>query len=323
MLQRFFQKYTGWLRSLKAVYVINNFLNADRLRRNRDLYRKFGLRKSIFMPVGHRDFAEKPAAEKPWLDQPDALEKLRQHADFQLFTKEIQEALIHFVENGYLTLPGFFPPDEVEKLNGEVAKLRAEGRANFNFTGRKIFNIHEFSLVSDQVFFKNERLLRLLEFMFGRPPVPFQTLHFIEGSEQRPHSDSIHMTTEPPGFLLAAWTALEPVDEQNGTLVFYPKSHRLPFVSTDDYDSGNTFLTVGNDSNRRYEDKIAQVLQENDLKPAFFHGQPGDVFIWHANLIHGGSPILKPGSSRRSMVAHYFAEGVICYHEMTQRPALI
>jgi len=47
------------------------------------------------------------------------------------------------------------------------------------------------------------------------------------------------------------------------------------------------------------------------------------VLIWHANLLHGGSPILRPGATRRSMVCHYFAEGVICYHEMSQRPALV
>ena len=50
---------------------------------------------------------------------------------------------------------------------------------------------------------------------------------------------------------------------------------------------------------------------------------PGDVLVWHANLLHGGGPILREGATRRSMVAHYFCEEVICYHEMTQRPALL
>jgi hypothetical protein len=34
-------------------------------------------------------------------------------------------------------------------------------------------------------------------------------------------------------------------------------------------------------------------------------------------------PVKQEGSTRKSMVAHYFAEGVICYHEISQRPALV
>ncbi|MEM6316971.1 MAG: hypothetical protein AAF960_04835 [Bacteroidota bacterium] len=49
----------------------------------------------------------------------------------------------------------------------------------------------------------------------------------------------------------------------------------------------------------------------------------GDILIWHANLLHGGNPILNPEHSRKSMTLHYFAEEVSCYHEVTQRPALI
>ena len=32
----------------------------------------------------------------------------------------------------------------------------------------------------------------------------------------------------------------------------------------------------------------------------------GDVFIWHARLYHGSSPIENPQSTRRSLVAHYW-----------------
>ena len=49
----------------------------------------------------------------------------------------------------------------------------------------------------------------------------------------------------------------------------------------------------------------------------------GDVLVWHANLLHGGMPVVHPALTRKSMVAHYFAEGVICYHEISQRPAVM
>ncbi len=323
MLARFFEKYTGFFRNIKLVYVLNNLLNYRSLRRNRELYRQRGLQKSVVAPVGHRDFVGKTPDDGPWLDRPGALEKLAGHPGFKQFSPEMQAGIRQFVTDGFLVLRGYFTKTEVASLNAEIDQLRAEGKAGFNYTGRKIFNVHEVSPVSDRVFFKNEGLLRLLGFLFGRQAVPFQTLHFIEGSEQRPHSDSIHMTTDPDGFLLATWAALETVGPENGTLVYYPGSHRLPFVSTDDYESGNTGLTIGQDSNKKYEDKIAEVIEKNGLRPQFFEGAAGDLFIWHANLLHGGMAIKRAGATRRSMVSHYFAAGVICYHEMTQRPAII
>ena len=38
--------------------------------------------------------------------------------------------------------------------------------------------------------------------------------------------------------------------------------------------------------------------------------------IWASNLVHGGSPILREGSSRWSQVTHYLFEGCIYYTPM-------
>jgi hypothetical protein len=322
-LQRFFQKHTGFLRNLKASYVLNNLLNTDRLKHNRELYRRYGLRKSIFSPVGSRDFGERHHPDIPWLDQPGALERLEQNAEFQSFDENLKNKIRQFVTEGYTVLSNFFPEKDTAALNEEVDELLKTGKAGFNFTGRKIFNLWENSSLADERFFRNAELTRLLSFLLGKKVIPFQSLNFTLGSEQRAHSDSIHMTTEPPGYLIATWAALEDCTEENGPLFYYPGSHRLPFVMTDDYDSGNTAFTIGEHNNRHYEDKIEEVIKEKGLQKQLFLARRGDVLIWHANLLHGGSPIAKPGSTRRSMVCHYFTEGVICYHEMSQRPALM
>ncbi|MBX2891244.1 MAG: phytanoyl-CoA dioxygenase family protein [Saprospiraceae bacterium] len=322
-LQRFFQKYTGFLRNLKPLYVLNNVLNAHRLRHNRILYRQYGVRKSIFSPIGSRDFAGKQAADLPWLDQPDALGRLEQNVEFLKMDEPMKGKVRQFVTEGYTVLERFFPQEDTDALNEEVDALLKTGKAEFNFTGRKIFNLWESSRLADERFFRRPELTQMLSFLLGKKVVPFQSLNFTLGSEQRAHSDSIHMTTQPPGYLIAAWVALEDCTEDNGPLFYYPGSHRLPYITTGDYDSGNTALLIGAHSNRRYEDKIAQIVQEMALQKQLFLARRGDVLIWHANLLHGGSPINKPGATRRSMVCHYFAEGVVCYHELSQRPALM
>jgi ectoine hydroxylase len=321
MLQRFFQKYTGVLRAFKPFYTLYNFLNRDKLRHNYSLYEQFGLKKSIYASIHSADF-ETHSPDIPWLDQANALEKLLEHPDFHLFSPTIQVQIRHFIENGYLVLRGWLDNIQVAEINAEIDKLLTQQKTDFNYTGRKIMAAYEISPTINH-YFRQSALINLLTFMMGKKIIPFNTINFLEGSEQRAHSDSIHMTTEPQGYMIAAWTALDDCDENNGPLFYYPKSHRFPYIMSPDYDSGNTQLLLGKDNNRQYENHIERLLTEKHLEKEYFYAKKGDILLWHANLIHGGSPILQKGRTRKSMVAHYFTEGVLCYHEMSQRPALI
>ena len=321
-LSRLFRKYTGFLRGLKIVYVVNNLLHAKKLWRNRALYRKYGFKKSVFSPLGRRDFSE-THPDVPWLDRPGAEEALRAHPGFGRWDEAVQAQLVQFVRDGYMILKGFYTEAEADRLNAEVDRLLGAGAMDFNYTRKKVMDSHEASGLIDRDYFRNARLLELLGFVMGRPVLPFQTIQFIEGSEQRAHSDFIHMTTEPLGYLIAAWTALEDTHEGNGPLFYYPGSHRLPYITCEDYGAGNTVWQLGKDSYRKYEDYMDALIRAHGLKRQYFFAEKGDVLIWHANLLHGGSPISQAGATRRSMVAHYFCEGVICYHEISQRPALI
>jgi len=320
-LNRIFSKYTGQLRSLRIVYYINNLLNARKLRHNERLYKKYGLEKSIFGSISSRDF-QADAEDTPWLDKPDAKEKLVAHPDFKNFDADTQQQLIQWIDRGYLVLKGFYAENEVDELNGEVNRLLKEQKTAFNYTGRKVMDAHQLSGVIDK-YFRYERMLNVMNFIMGKKVHPFQTINFIRGSEQRAHSDSIHMTSEPKGYMIASWTALENCHEENGLLFYYPSSHKLPYVMTDDFETGHSRWRLGKNANKRYEDKIEEVIEKYDLKKEYFHAEKGDVLLWHANLIHGGSPIKQVGSTRQSMVCHYFCEDVICYHEISQRPAML
>jgi len=79
---------------------------------------------------------------------------------------------------------------------------------------------------------------------------------------------------------------------------------------------------LGEDAYPKYESAIAEVIESADLERKEFHAKKGDILIWHANLLHGGSPIKQPGTTRKSMVLHFYCEDVICYHEITQRPTI-
>ncbi|HMX41471.1 MAG TPA: phytanoyl-CoA dioxygenase, partial [Saprospiraceae bacterium] len=192
-LQRLFAPYKGLLRRLKAAYVINNWLNADGLRHNRDLYRRYGLRKSIFAPIGYADFDGQHHPDIPWLDQPDAALRLERHPQFASFEPAVQEQMKCFVREGYMILRGLVGQDETDALNAQVEEMLHSGQARYNYTGRKIFNLWERSDLADREFFRRPELLRILSFLLGKTVIPFQSMNFTMGSEQRAHSDLIHM----------------------------------------------------------------------------------------------------------------------------------
>ncbi len=323
MLQRLFERYRGFLRGWKAVYVLNNLLHYRYLRRNREYYRRWGIRKSVLAPIGHKDLPPPPPTELPWLDQPRALERLEAHPEFLRLSADRQQKVRQFVTDGFMVLEQFYSVEETDALNAEIDRLLQSGRAHFNYTGRKIFNIHKKSPLADERFLRHPQLLSLLSFLLGKPVVPFQSISFVQGSEQRAHSDAIHMSTQPPGYLIATWTALEDCTLDNGPLFYYPGSHRLPYVTTADYPSGNSRFTLGRHSNRRYEEHIAKLVEKHAFSKKLHLARRGDVLIWHANLLHGGSPIARRDATRRSIVCHYFAAGVFCYHEISQRPAIV
>lgn len=321
-LKHLFRHYTGSIRGWKLSYFIHNILNGSKLLRNRYLYKKYGLKKSVFSPIGSHDFQTR-SEHVPWLDRPDAVEALVRDPQFHEFPLSWQKEMIRFVEEGYMILRGFYSQDAVERLNVDIAALMRGKKLDVNYTGKKIMESFRVSEVADKEFFRHPDMLQLLDFIMGRKVIPFHTINFIEGSEQRAHADFIHMSTEPVGYLIATWTALEPVGADNGPLFYYPGSHRLPYLSCQDYPSGNTTWTLGAESNKRFEDKVEELIKAHSFERKIFTAQPGDVLIWHANLLHGGSPINQAGATRRSMVSHYFCEGVICYHEISQRPAIL
>ena len=155
-------------------------------------------------------------------------------------------------------------------------------------------------------------VLELLSTLYGREPHPFQTLNFRLGTEQRTHSDAVHFNTEPPGLMCGVWIALEDVDMDCGPLVYYPGSHKLPYVTPADVgmkiDPGQKKVSIVEYANR-YQPYIEELIEREGLEPRYGTVSKGQAVVWASNLLHGGSPVRVPGRTRRSQVTHYYFEG--------------
>ena len=159
------------------------------------------------------------------------------------------------------------------------------------------------------------RVLSALEQLFDRKPLPFQTLNFPIGTGQKAHSDTIHFSTIPDGFMAGVWVALEDIDEENGPLVYYPGSQRLPYYSMQDLG-----LEAGYQQYPLYEQAVEKLIQEHGFKPEVGTVKKGQAIIWHANVLHGGADQIDMSRSRHSQVTHYFFEGCKYYTPMESSP---
>lgn len=320
-MKKFLQKYTGSIRSYKFTYTLYNFLHPKKIRRFKKNLKKYGVQRSAFSSISSKHF-EHLDQSKPWLDQNPSREDIINKTGFNDFSSHVQEQLINWPDNGYLILKNFFTESQVDEINSEVDNLLNNKSVDFNYTGRKIM----FAFKQSQVIEKcanDPKLIKILNFILDRDVEPFSSINFLKGSEQKAHSDYVHMTTYPPGNLIAAWMAFEDVDLNNGTIFYHPGSHKLPYVLNPNFEHGGTKSRIGKNAYKKYELKMEEVITENHFEKKDFIAKKGDVFIWHANLLHGGNSILNKELTRKSMVVHYFPKDVIAYHEITQRPALI
>lgn len=306
------------LKRIKLLYVLYNFFQRRKLLHNTRLYKLLGLKKFYFSPVSGSDFNN---VDKSLLGKDDRIPPISDTAIFKKMDVQSRQSLLNFDNDGYAVLNNYFDTTTVDAINSEIESLLDQGKVKFKYGNKIMFAVNQSGLL--KAIGENKELIAVLSSLLHEQVKLFQSINFKTGSEQHTHSDSIHMTTFPLGGLLGVWIALEDIEADNGPLHYYPGSHKLPYYLNKDYDNeGNAFL-LGNKDYTAYEAMIATKLAEQASAKKVFTASKGDVLIWHANLFHGGEPHLNKAKSRKSMVLHYFAINRICYHEITQRPALI
>lgn len=307
------------IKKFRPVHWLYNLWHFRRLQHNAKAYQLYGIHKPLFASISGKDFQDKTS--HAWLDKTDSAVAAPTHPDFVRFSEDIQQQIKSWSDKGYMILKQLIDEPTVEAINSEINQLQASGRLKFENKNKLMFANRQSDLIRSVT--EHPVLNGVMSFLLDKKIFPFQTINFITGSQQRAHSDSIHMTTYPLGYLIAAWVALEDITPDSGPLFYYPGSHKLPFLFNSDYNQQSTLLSLGNKQYEDYEDFLEEMIEANAFGKETFLAKKGDVLIWHANLVHGGEPVKSPTATRKSMVIHYYAEDVIKYHEITERPSLL
>ena len=180
-------------------------------------------------PNNDKYFKNHEETQYPWVESP-FFYNLLENSDL---TQDEKEIAVHFHEEGYVKIDLGLSDDFLNEMINEINKKIEEGGLKTQEDGYhyskypRLFEAWKWSEdVLDIV--KHKKILDTLDLLYKRKPLPFQTINFVGGTSQPLHSDAIHFSSIPQRWVAAVWTALEDVDEDNGTLMYEPKSMKIP-----------------------------------------------------------------------------------------------
>lgn len=260
-----------------------------------------------------------------WIDQPDWEEALLAKQAAGTVSLQLGSLIRDFVRDGYVVIPKAVSDEVLEGANRDIEKAWQGGWPGLKMEVYSIpgqphavtdvdakFQNETHKLLDTYVFMRSAAEVAaapaVVEFMtavFEDQPKAFQQLTFGWGSQQAIHKDTAYVKIDGnPMSMMATWVALEDISEGTGELEYYVGSHKAP-----DYIFGGISKWLEANPSQ-FDDFLAALhvdAKTYNQPKAKFLAKAGDVLIWHADLAHGGSPITKPGVTRKSIVTHFTA----------------
>jgi phytanoyl-CoA hydroxylase len=222
----------------------------------------------------------------------------------------------YFETNGYIVFSQLVPAERIDTLltlyqRDIVPSCHPFFRQNtnryepnqlneFGFVKQAFLDIHdyqttpEFSSCAKEIFCSTEIHQALREITGSSACHLMQTMMFDANTETPPHQDWWYLDSVPNGHLLAAWIALEDIDERAGRFYVLPKTTKI------DLHSDTPDLPHSQWLQRIHE--YVNVNCDHILAPAL---KKGDVLFWNSRTIHGALPTTDAQFSRKSLTAHY------------------
>ncbi len=262
-----------------------------------------------------------------WTDQANALDLVDGKLDLGMINAQQADTLREWIRDGYVILKGALPSQMVEGARAELDKAYSGGfpdvvfdcdyhapkistfRSYHRDLPTKALDLHWQSQATRDAIFA-PKILEFLYLVFQRRPMATQTLGFFRGSAQGGHQDAAYVSYSNYMHFAASWIALEDVTPGAGELFYYPGSQKLP-----DYLYPGENKNIIDTQRRNPQLNISSFITEHvnmlpdlcarrGIEQQRFTAKAGDVLIWSADLVHGGSPI-SSDATRKSMVTHY------------------
>lgn len=268
----------------------------------------------------------------PWIDKAtdQEVDQFITDNDFSAFPYDMKEKLNFWRKNGYVIFEKAISEAWVNKQLSEIDEL-IESNERFKTSvlveppgniwdkekdqtvdrvpkeilkgkGIKLNDFYNTSETSKKIML-HPVITGFLKAIFGDVPVGMQSLNFTYGSQQPAHMDFPYVVSGIPSHLAAAWIALEDVKIDSGPLFYYAGSHKMK-----KFNWGNGIIYHVRESYFtpvQFAEWLEKNCKKNGYEREVLLIKKGDVLIWHAALVHGGTVISNPDQTRKSFVCHY------------------
>lgn len=234
----------------------------------------------------------------------------------------LRQRLFQWMAQGYVVLENAIEPALIDAFLADVDEVLANHRdfsclvlsdkydhvkikdadPAFFFGQRMRFVDFHHASIAGKKLSLHRNVLDFVRHVFRDEIVMMQSLTFLEGSQQLLHQDHAYVIAENPSHLCAAWIALEDIDPRAGPLRYVPGSHAMPMF---DWGNGIYRRAGSTKTDPEFAAHIETHCTAAGLQPLPFCPKKGDVFVWHAALAHGGSPVVDKSLTRKSHVTHY------------------
>ncbi|MCR2802736.1 phytanoyl-CoA dioxygenase family protein [Paenibacillus soyae] len=198
--------------------------------------------------------------------------------------EEIREIEDTFEEISHQTIPGYFEP----KLDG--------GDSDPLSRYPRVMHPHRFNNTAMK-YMLHQPVMEVLADLYGEEALAAQSMFYYKppGSRgQALHQDNFYLKVEP-GNCIAAWTAIDPAHEENGSLLVVPNTQDEEIVCPELADAKESFTT-----------HFVKPPKDKKAMPVIM--KRGDCLFFNGNLIHGSYRNKTKDQFRRSFICHYANE---------------
>jgi phytanoyl-CoA hydroxylase len=217
-------------------------------------------------------------------------------------TKEQAEC---FHSEGYLIVKGLFRAEEIIEIQETFQQISLAPVAGYfepileqetpdplaRFP--RVMHPHHFNSTAKK-FMLHKPVMAILADLYGEEAYAAQSMFYYKppgARGQALHQDNFYLKVQP-GNCIAAWTAIDAADEENGCLLVVPKTNSHDIVCPDEADANESFTT-----------HYVKPPKEQKTIPIIM--DKGDVLFFNGNLIHGSYRNKTKDRFRRAFICHY------------------
>lgn len=214
-----------------------------------------------------------------------------------------------YQEVGFCVVDGLFTETELTEIEKFFEDYKEQGGAVFDGGARyeeidktarqvRAMQPHRYSTKARE-WLLNPNVVSVLEELLGCPPLAAQTMYYYKppgAKGQGMHQDDFYLLTKP-ATCIAAWTAIDSADEDNGCLWVVPHSNKYGIQCPEK--GAERWLSYG-------DSHITKFPRDN--KPIAVPVPRGSTMFFGGHLIHGSGPNRTTDRFRRTFIGHYIDE---------------